>query len=213
MNLREFLNTKKGTGIEMLIFFIVALSTLPMMVSAPILYAMGFTSLGVRKTEWKKIGFDFKDFSLIKICLGIVAAVLYFFADHYLIDPIISNFAEPGLPEIFSMKGNVPKYLIGLLLSWTTAAFLEEIIFRGYLINRLTDLTGETLLTKILIVLLTGMAFGFVHSYQGLHGAISAGFIGVYQATVYYLNGKKLTIPIIAHGTFDTIGFTMLFIG
>ena len=72
---------------------------------------------------------------------------------------------------------------------------------------------GENIVTKTIITLLTGIAFGFVHSYQGLHGAISAGFIGIFQATVCFLDGKKLTIPIIAHGTFDTIGFTRLFIG
>ncbi|MEP7255964.1 MAG: CPBP family intramembrane glutamic endopeptidase [Ferruginibacter sp.] len=111
------------------------------------------------------------------------------------------------------MKGNVLKFLIGLLLSWTTAAFFEEILFRGYLISRLIDLMGENIVTKIIIVLFTGIAFGFVHSYQGLNGAISAGVIGVFQAIVYFLNGKKLTIPIIAHGAFDSIGFTLLFIG
>ena len=213
MNLKELLKTKKAAGIELLLFFIVALSTLPMMVQVPILIAIAIISLEVRKTEWKEIGFDFKDFKIKKICLGIAVAVLYHFADQYLIDPIVSKFAPPGLPEIFSMKGNVSKLLIGLLLSWTTAAFFEEILFRGYLITRLIDLMGENIVAKTMIILLTGIAFGFVHSYQGLNGAISAGVIGVFQAIVYFLNGKKLTIPIIAHGAFDTIGFTMLFIG
>jgi membrane protease YdiL (CAAX protease family) len=213
MNLKEILKTKKGTAVELLIFFIVALSTLPMFLSAVILFPLAFTSLGIRNIEWKQIGFDFKDFGIKKIGIGIAVAVLYHYADEYLIDPVASKFAPPGLPEIFSMKGNVNKLIIGLILSWTTAAFLEEILFRGYLLNRLTDLIGETFLTRIIIVLLTGIAFGFVHSYQGLNGAISAGFIGVFQAAVCFLNRKKLTIPIIAHGAFDTIGFTLLFIG
>jgi len=106
-------------------------------------------------------------------------AVLYFYTDQYLVNPIAEKFAPAGLPEIFSIKGNVSKLLIGLAVSWTTAAFLEEIVFRGYLINRFIDLFGETLLTKVIIVLLTGIAFGLVHSYQGLNGVISTGCIGV----------------------------------
>ncbi len=213
MYFKEFLQTKKGASIELLLFLIIAVSMTSMLGSGLILYPLALTSLGIRKIEWKEIGFSFKDFTIKKILLGIGVAILYHYADQYLVDPIASRFAAPGLPEIFSMKGNVSKLIIGLTLSWTTAAFLEEIVFRGYLINRFIDLIGETLLTKIVIVVLTGVAFGFVHSYQGLNGAISAGFIGVFQATVYFINNKKLTIPIIAHGTFDTIPFTSMFIG
>ena len=213
MNFREILNTKKGTGIELLLFFIVALSTLPLMLQATILVPIAIISLEVRKTEWKEIGFSFKDFTLKKIFFGIVVAILYSLSDQYLFSPIISKFSSSGLPEIFSMKGNVTKLVIGLLLSWTTAAFFEELLFRGYLVNRLADYLGETKLTKIIIALLSGIAFGFVHAYQGLHGAIFAGVFGVFQAIIYFIDDKKVTIPIIAHGTFDTIGFTSMFIG
>lgn len=213
MKLKELLKTKKGASIELSLFLIIAVSMTSILGSGLILYPLALTSLGIRKIEWKEIGFSFKDFKIKKIALGIGVAILYHYLDQYVVDPIASKFAPPGLPEIFSMKGNVSKLIIGLTLSWTTAAFLEEIVFRGYLINRFIDLIGETLLTKLIIVVLTGIAFGFVHSYQGLNGAISAGFIGVFQATVYFINNKKLTIPIIAHGTYDTIGFTLLFIG
>ena len=213
MNLKEFLQTKKGAGVELLFFAVVAISLTSMLGSGLILYPLAFTSLGLRKVEWDDIGFRFKDFNFNKILIGIGLALVYFFADQYIVNPIASKFAEPGLPEVFSIKGNVTKFLIGLTVSWTIAAFLEEIVFRGYLINRFIDLIGHTLGAKVIIVLLTGLLFGFVHTYQGLNGAISAGVIGVFQATVYFLANKKLTIPIIAHGAYDTIGFTLLFLG
>lgn len=213
MELKAFLQSKKGAATEILIFFTVAISISSMFESGFIIYPLALTSLGVRKIEWNEIGLDFKDFSIKKILTGIGVAILYYFIIQYLVDPVASKFAPPGLPEIFSIQGDVPKYLIGLTVSWTIAAFLEEIVFRGYLINRFIDLMGETLAPKIMIILLTGIAFGFVHTYQGANGAISAGFIGVFQASVYFLAGKKLTIPIIAHGVYDTIGFTLLFLG
>ena len=98
-------------------------------------------------------------------------------------------------------------------MTWTIAAFGEEIIFRGYLINRLTDLIGESLPAKILIVILAGLAFGSVHYYQGIHGVISAGIIGMFQSVIYLTDNKKLVIPIIAHGVYDSIGFIILFLG
>lgn len=213
MELKTFLQTKNGAAVELSIFYIVAVSISSMFASGFILYPLALTSLGVRKIEWRDIGFGFKDFTIFKILLGVAVAVAYYFIDQNIVNPIASRFAAPGLPEIFNIQGDVSKYIIGLALSWTTAAFLEEIVFRGYLINRFIDLMGETLITKILIVLMTGIGFGFVHSYQGMNGAISAGFIGVFQAMVYFMNGKKLAIPIIAHGVYDTIGFTLLFLG
>ena len=213
MPLKDKLESKKGTLIELLFFFVSACSTLPMFITGPILYGLGLSSLGIRKTEWKDIGFAFADFTLKRIGIGIVVAIAYYFAHQYVIDPLLSAITQPGLPEIFSMKGNILKLAIGLTLSWTTAAFFEEILFRGYLINRFIDLTGDGLVAKISIVLLSGLAFGFVHCYQGLYGAMSAGIIGIFQATVYFLARKKLAIPIIAHGVYDTIGFTLLFIG
>ncbi|MFN8280304.1 MAG: CPBP family intramembrane glutamic endopeptidase [Saprospiraceae bacterium] len=213
MELKTFLQTKNGAAVELSIFYIVAVSISSMFACGFILYPLALTSLGVRKIEWRDIGFGFKDFTIFKILLGVAVAVAYYFIDQNIVNPIASRFAAPGLPEIFNIQGDVSKYIIGLTLSWTTAAFLEEIVFRGYLINRFIDLMWETLITKILIILMTGIGFGFVHSYQGMNGAISAGFIGVFQAMVYFMNGKKLAIPIIAHGVYDTIGFTLLFLG
>lgn len=213
MRVKDFLQTKKGASIEILFFLIVAISMTSVLGSGLILYPLALTSLGIRKIEWHQIGLIAKDFNIKKIGLGIGIAIVYHYADLYFVDPIMSKFSNSSLPEIFSMKGDVTKLVIGLTLSWTTAAFLEEIVFRGYLINRFIDLIGDSLGAKILIVLITGITFGFVHSYQGLSGAISAGFIGLLQAIVYFIFKNKLTIPIIAHGTYDTIGFTLLFIG
>jgi membrane protease YdiL (CAAX protease family) len=64
-----------------------------------------------------------------------------------------------------------------IFVCWSIAAIGEEIIFRGYLINRLIDLLGESLAAKILILICAGTTFGFVHYYQGIHGIISAGLI------------------------------------
>ena len=87
----------------------------------------------------------------------------------------------------------------------------EEILFRGYLINRFIDLVGESTPGKFLIVILTGAAFGFVHYYQGSRGVVAAGIVGIFQSIIYLSHQRKLVVPIIAHGVFDTIGFAMLF--
>lgn len=213
MNLNKYLNTNKGAQIELILFCLLSLSTLSMFVVAPFLYGIAITSIIARNIEWSEIGFNFRDFTLKKIAIGIGLAFLYHFADTYLIEPAISKFSNASLPAVFDMKGNIYKLIFGIIISWTAAAFFEELLFRGYLINRLIDVFGENKLTKGILVLISGIIFGFAHYYQGLNGAIAAGAIGIFQSTVFLLDDKKLTIPVITHGVFDTIGFSLLFIG
>lgn len=63
---------------------------------------------------------------------------------------------------------------------------------------------------QVIIVILAAIPFGFIHAYQGAQGIITAALFGVFQSVIY-LYDKKLTIPMIAHGAFDTIGFIRLF--
>ena len=210
MQLKKFLETKLGVVIELLLFFAVALSTLQLGIIIPILIVIVIGSLKTRKLKYRDIGFIKTDFNLKNILLGIGVAFFYF-GLFYFIDPFLSKFTSGNLPEVFDIKEDIPKLIIGLIVAWTIAAFGEEILFRGYLINRLIDLIGESLPAKILIVILVGAAFGFVHYYQGTHGVVVAGIIGMFQSVIYLTQQKKLVIPIIAHGVFDTIGFATLF--
>ena len=212
MQLKKFLETKLGVAIELLLFFAVALSTLQLGIIIPILIVIVIGSLKTRKLKYRDIGFIKTDFNLKNILLGIGVAFFYF-GLFYFIDPFLSKFTSGNLPEVFDIKEDIPKLIIGLIVAWTIAAFGEEILFRGYLINRLIDLIGESLPAKILIVILSGAAFGFVHYYQGTHGVVVAGIVGMFQSVIYLTHQKKLVIPIIAHGTFDSIGFATLFFG
>jgi len=138
-------------------------------------------------------------------------ALLYFLLFKYLISPLL-NLWFPGvnLNAIGNIKGDYQKLIIWLIISWTVGAIFEEFIFRGYLLNRLKDLFGNRPAAQILIVILAAIPFGFIHAYQGTQGIITAALFGILQSVIYLVN-KKLTIPMIAHGVFDTIGFVRLF--
>ncbi len=213
LNIKVHLATKKGMAIELLLFFGIGVSMLPMWITAPLMILISIVSMEVRKIEWHEIGFAFKYFTIKNIIIGLGVAGIYHFVDLYAVQLIADKFAPSHISEVFDMEKSIPKLILGLVASWTTAAFFEEILFRGYLICRLIDLMGDKIVTRIVIVLLNGIIFGFVHAYQGAHGMICTGIIGALQAIVFFAAGKKLAIPIIAHGAFDTIGFTYLFLG
>ena len=56
-----------------------------------------------------------------------------------------------------------------------TAGFCEELLYRGWLWRFFRDLTGHLWIA----VVLSAVAFGFAHAYQGRAGIISAGIVGL----------------------------------
>jgi uncharacterized protein len=213
MQLKNFLETKRGAATELVLFFGIVLSMQQVSIVIPLLVVIAIASLKVRNLKIADLGFMKSDFIFKKIIDGIITSVLYFIMFQYFIDPLVSKITPAVLQPIFNIKGNIVKLMVWIIISWTLAAFYEEIIFRGYLINRLGNIIKGKLLSKIVIVILAAMAFGFAHHYQGIHGVISTGIFGLFQSVIYLSDSKKLTIPFISHGLFDSIGFVLLFSG
>jgi len=213
MQLKNFLETKTGAVTELALFFGIVLSMQPAGIVISLLVLIAIASLKIRKLKIADLGFMKSDFIFKKIIAGIITSALYFIMFQYLIDPLVSKITPAELPSIFNIKGNIVQLLVWIIISWTLAAFYEEIIFRGYLINRLGNIIKGKLPSKIVIVILAATAFGFAHYYQGFHGVITTGIFGLFQCVIYLSDNKKLTIPFISHGMFDSIAFVLLFSG
>ncbi len=214
MKLKEVLETKLGISIELLVFFIIALSTVQLAIIIPLLVVLYIISMRTRQLKLINIGFDSNDIKFKFILLGIIIAGAYHLIFNYGIEPVLDSWLPSSNIKAFgNIKGNLPQLLILLLTTWIIGAILEELIFRGYLVNRLLDLFGNSFRSKIIIIILASIAFGFIHFYQGLHGVISASIFGIFQCILFLLNKRKLLLPMIVHGTFDTISFIILYLG
>lgn len=213
MSLQKILNKKYGAAFELFLFFGTALSCLATAIVIPALVFVAFASMKIRNMRLADTGLSKADFTLKNIITGMVTACFYFILFHFIIDAMVSKIGSNAIETIFGVKGNMPKLILWLIASWVIAAFYEEIIFRGYLVNRMTDLFGNSLPAKVFIVVLAATAFGFAHHYQGVRGMITSGFFGLFQSVIYIVQKRKLIVPVIAHGVFDTIGFVRLFLG
>ena len=132
-----------------------------------------------------------------------------------MLEPAIARFTGrlPDVSSFAALEGNVRLLLVSLLVAWTLAAVGEEFVFRGYLLTRLAQVLGGTPRAWFAGVLLTSAAFGLGHVYQGASGVITAGLSGFVFGMLYLRAGRNLWVPMIAHGTVDTVGFTLLFLG
>ena len=72
------------------------------------------------------------------------------------------------------VRGNLPKFLMWLGIIWVSAAFGEEMFFRGYLITRLQEALPRSRLATIIAVLIPALIFGYGHyHYQGFRGLVT----------------------------------------
>jgi membrane protease YdiL (CAAX protease family) len=86
-----------------------------------------------------------------------------------------------------------------MLLS-VSAGVCEELVYRGFLLTRLRELTGNT----VLPLLATSVAFGLAHIYQSVPAALSSCVFGLILG-VFTLGSRNLFPAILAHAAWDVI--------
>jgi uncharacterized protein len=92
------------------------------------------------------------------------------------------------------------------------AGFSEELMYRGYLFERIGKITGDGLVARAFIVLITSAFFGALHFYpQGIPGAINAAFTGLVLGTIFFLNGKRIWFLVVAHAAYDIAAFAIIY--
>jgi membrane protease YdiL (CAAX protease family) len=112
-----------------------------------------------------------------------------------------------GLPmpqEPEEMVISLPLWL--QLLVAASAGFTEEVLFRGYAIERMTELTGSRWIGAILPI----VVFGAAHApFWGVGHAIVAGLTGLWL-TLLYLWRRNLWTNITAHALLDGLVFVVV---
>lgn len=100
-----------------------------------------------------------------------------------------------------------------VLVVWGSAAFGEELLFRGFILDRLQAVCGRGPVGIACAIFLQAALFGAIHGVQGLTGVVMTGYAGMLLAGVYFASGRNLWASILAHGAIDTILLTLLFLG
>lgn len=147
--------------------------------------------------------------------LGVALAVLL--TVKLIINPIMSAIPNAGFQDLSRfdyLNGDLPNLIIMLVNIWITAAFLEEFLFRGYLINRLIDLLGsQTKLAWVIAAVGQAVIFGLVHAYQSPIGMFKVGLIGLVFGLSYRVVGRNLWPLILAHGLIDSLDMVSHYFG
>lgn len=110
------------------------------------------------------------------------------------------------------ISGNIIAYLFWMVfVVWGSAGVGEELIARGFLMNRLEAFFTKSPSPMTLAVVIQAILFGLAHSYQGPIGIILSGSVGLLFGCAYYRFGRNLLILIVAHGLVDTLAITAIY--
>jgi membrane protease YdiL (CAAX protease family) len=176
-----------------------------------VLLVIASQSIWLRDLDWAALGLR-RNASLGRTFLiALASALLILSANRFVILPIAQRFT--GIPLDLSAlgePGDTWALAARMLQAWTLAAFGEEMLFRGYLLHRLTDLLGGGRIGWAAAVVFGGGAFGIAHTYQGLTGVIATGFIGCTLGLLYVVSSRNLWPVILCHALVDTIALSAI---
>jgi membrane protease YdiL (CAAX protease family) len=204
--------------VELLIFlFLIFAWFIHIIPFASTVYALVFVliSIFIRKKGLKGISLVRPKSWILTLVLGIVGGCMYQFLSLYAIEPLISRITGslPDLSHFAAIKGDTKFLLTWLAITWTAAAFGEEIIYRGYMMNRTADFFRNSKSRWVIGLLFSSILFGTIHYYQGLSGMLSTGISGLFFGAYFLASGRNLWSSILAHGVSNSIGFILIFLG
>ena len=122
-----------------------------------------------------------------------------------------------GMPESADMsnyeylQNNVFMLILTLLGVYIISSFGEEVIYRAFLINRLSELGLDSKFGKVVAVAISAIIFGLAHYEWGLTGIVSTAFMGFVMG-LFYLKYDNLWILVLAHAYMDTLLLVPLFV-
>jgi len=161
--------------------------------------------LGFRRPErWAMVPFQ------------VVVILVAFITAQALVPMLVSSFMfvpELDLSRYDSITGDLGAAVTMALVLPLTASIPEEIIYRGFLIGRLSKIFGRDPGGASMTVFVQALAFGSVHFMWGIGGIIVTVLMGIVWGTAYLLCGRNLWVVILAHSTAHIFFVIQLYLG
>jgi membrane protease YdiL (CAAX protease family) len=181
----------------------------------PYLFLLGWVSLRLRGLRWKDVGFARPPRWGTALLVGIGAGLAMEVFELFVSQPLLTRWLgkSPDLSDFASVVGNLKLTLLFLLLVWTLGALGEEIVYRGYLMNRVAGIFRNSKARWITSLILVSIVFGSGHIDQGRTGMIENIWDGLLLGLLYLACGRNLAVPVIAHALADTLDILLIYLG
>ena len=180
----------------------------------PWLFILGWLSLRRRGLRWSSLGLKRPASRTRTLGIALGSAVFLQLFSTFVTDPLMIRLTghSSDLTMFEPLVGNVKWLLLGLGAVWTLAAFGEEMVYRGYVLNRAADLGSGNPAAWAVGLVSVSLLFGLGHLYQGGTGVVDTTVTGLALGGLYLASGRNLWLPILTHGLTDTIALVLVFL-
>jgi membrane protease YdiL (CAAX protease family) len=179
------------------------------------LFVAGWLSLWLRRSSWRQLGLARPPHWGRSIGLGILGGAGLQLLSLWLVHPLFDELIkEPEmLPQFHPLHGNILEISFWLFIGGPIVAIGEEMVYRGYLLNRFADLAGHSRGGWAAGLIGSSLLFGLGHAFEGPTGIFEAFLMGCLLGSLYFAARRNLWLPIIAHGSYNAVQFMLVFLG
>lgn len=159
-----------------------------------------------RGFSWATVGLRRPE-SWLRILLGAVFLYLTLTAIEQWLVPPLATWLQPGTAPGFlaHIRGNLAATLLWIGVGVVVGGFCEELLFRGFLLNRIAAALGNQWWGVAMGILGQAVVFGMLHLYAGAFACVYAGIFGVAMGVFYLISGRNLWPLMIVHAAWDAI--------
>jgi len=164
------------------------------------------------ETSLAQMGFTRPENWAVTLLLGLLLGSGLSVFSIMLVEPLVEKITKQphDVSVVENVRNNWKALLSWLVLIWVVVAFVEETLYRGFLMTEMIQLLGTSSLALVLNLLISSVIFGVSHYYQGPSGIWSAAIIGGLMGVIFILSGYNLWLPILVHGFIDTVALALM---
>jgi hypothetical protein len=184
-----------------------------------LMLAMIWSGLRLRGQTWEHLGlrFQFPGWrTLLRMILQSIGVLIVALAAFVAGSAIVANVGQTPGPADMSgysyLQGNLPMLLLALAAVYVVSSFGEEVVYRGFLMTRITELHSGARARWAWAVAVSALVFGLAHFDWGVMGMVQTAFMGLALAVSYLVVKRNLWVLVLAHVYIDSLLLIQLYL-
>ncbi|MGZ5085129.1 MAG: CPBP family intramembrane glutamic endopeptidase [Usitatibacter sp.] len=133
----------------------------------------------------------------------------------YLVNMALAQWVVPALAAIVApvpqpsfmayVRGNVGGLVLWVSIGWIVGGFIEECLFRGFLLTRVAAIFSNRALGAAVGIVAQALLFGALHLYGGAFAFLFAVVFALANGIFYIVLRRNLWPLIVVHGVWNTV--------